>query len=126
ERVLAGVAQRLGDEEQDGAKRDQGAECVERAVHPVERGEAGEAEERCRTAPVAGQSESVLRSGEPAVGGIELARRLGALGRPIRDTERDQKNDRENRERRAHDDAPARAAAASPASLSKVRLATRT
>ena len=72
-RVLAGVAQRLGDEQQNGQIGDEPADRVHETVVAVERDEAGDAEERRGRHVVAGDRPAVLKAGESAAGRVELA-----------------------------------------------------
>ena len=126
--IFAGVAYWLGDQKQDRAKGDQRAKCVERTIHAEQRGQSSKAEKRRGAAPVARQRKTVFRRGELAVGGVEVTRRARALGGPVGDAERDQKNDNENRKCRVHREAPApvMSEAALAASGSKTLLAMRT
>src|SRR5262249_5972003 len=89
-------------QEQDRAEGDQWSERIERAVHAVEGGQAGETEECRGAAPVASQGKSVLRRREAAVGGIEIACGRRLPRGPPGYTDRYQKDDAENAKRYAH------------------------
>ena len=60
ERVLAEVAQRLGDQEQHDRPADQEADRVDQPVEARERDQAGDAEEAGGAHVVAGQRQAVL------------------------------------------------------------------
>ena len=122
EGIFAGVAHRLGNQEKHGAERDQRTERVERAVHAVQRRQPGKSEERRCAAPVAGQRKAVLRCGELAVGGVEVAGGGGAFRRPIGDAKRDQQDDAEDAKRDAHVRFPALICAAAVAASGSKRL----
>src|SRR5207249_10728731 len=87
--VLAQVAQRLRDQEQDHGPADEPAGRIDEAVEAGERHEARDAEEAGRAHVVAGKGEAVLEAGDGMPGGVEMAGRMRAARRPPRDRERD-------------------------------------
>ena len=59
------------------------ADAVNVAVEALEIGQAGQAEQSGRRHVVAGDRQAVLGAGDAAAGGVVVAGRLGALGRPV-------------------------------------------
>src|SRR6516165_12439443 len=74
DRIRAGVAQRLGDQEQYGAERDQRSDSIERAIHAVERGEPCESQKSRGRAPIACERKTILRRSETFSSGIKVGR----------------------------------------------------
>jgi hypothetical protein len=72
DRIGAGIAQGLGDQEQNGAEGDQWADGIERAIHAVESGKPGEPEKRRGRTPIAGKGKSVLSRGETFSRGVKI------------------------------------------------------
>ena len=99
DRVLAGVAHALGQQEHHGQEGDEEPDRVQEPVEPVEEDQAGDAEERRRRQVVAGDRQAVLRAGDLAAGGVEADGAGRALGRPVGDAERDREDDREDHDR---------------------------
>ena len=86
--VFAGVAQRLGDDEEHGEVGDQEADRVHEAVEAEERDHPGDPEEGGGGHVVAGDGEAVLPAGDRAAGG-EVGARTGVLfGAPDGDAQR--------------------------------------
>ena len=97
-RVLAGVAQQLGDQQQGDQPGDQEADGVQEPVVARQRDDAGDAEERRRRHVVTPDRDAVLDSGEAATAGVEVGGRLGVLAGPQGDRkgqhdERDEQQD---------------------------------
>ena len=98
-RVLAGVPQELGDQQQRHQPRDEEADGVEETVVAVDRDRAGDAEERRGREVVAGDRDAVLRAGEAAARGVEVGRPAGgALADADHDRERDDHEQPEDRQ----------------------------
>ena len=98
-RVLAGVAQQLGDQQQRDQPRDEEADGVEEAVVAVDRDRAGDAEERRGREVVAGDRDAVLRAGEAAARRVEVGRAAGGtLADADHDGQRDHDEQPEDRE----------------------------
>ena len=99
DRVLARVAHPLGEQEHHGEEGDEEADRVQEPVEAVEVDQAGDAEERRRGEVVAGDREAVLATGDLTARGVEADGARRALGRPVRDAERDREDDREDHDR---------------------------
>ena len=82
DRVAAGVAHPLGEQEQHGEERDEEADGVEHAVEAEQEDQAGDAEERRGRHVVAGDREAVLHAGDAAAGGPELRGRAACASTP--------------------------------------------
>jgi hypothetical protein len=100
-RVLARVAQQLGDEQERDEPGDEEADGVQEAVVAVERDDAGDAEEGRRRHVVAADGDAVLRAAERATAGVVVGSRLGLPAGPDRDDEgrRDERREQRNRQR---------------------------
>ena len=93
---FAQVAQPFCHDEHDERPPDVEADAVNVAIKTLEIGHAGEAEQGGRRHVVAGDGQAVLRPGDAAAGGIVVAGRLGALGRPIGDAQGHHHEDEEH------------------------------
>ena len=80
--VLAGVAARLGHDQQNGDVGDQPADRVHEPVIAVQGDHPGNPEERGGRHVVAGDGPAVLGAGDAAAGGVEVGGGLGLLGGP--------------------------------------------
>ena len=90
ERVMAEIAERLRDQEQDHRKADEKADRVDHAVVSRRVDECGHAKERRGRCVVTGDGESILPTTQPAIRSIEARRRGGAaLCRPSSDAQAD-------------------------------------
>ena len=99
DRVLAGVAHALGEQEHHGEEGDEEPDRVQEPVEAVQVDEPGDAQERRGREVVAGDREAVLEAGDLAAGGVERRRAGHALGRPVGDAQRDREDDREDDDR---------------------------
>ena len=99
DRVLAGVAHALGQQEHHGEEGDEEPDRVQEPVEAVEVDQARDAEERGGGQVVAGDREAVLEARDLAAGGVERRGAGHALRRPVGDAERDREDDREDHHR---------------------------
>ena len=88
-RVLADVAEQLGDEQQGDEPGDEEADGVEEPVVAVDGDGAGDAEERGRRQVVTGDGDAVLPAGEGASAGVVLGGAAVVARRPDDDREGD-------------------------------------
>ena len=98
DRVGARVTQRFGDQQQHRAESNQRTDGIERAVHAVEGGQPGEAEEGRGRAPVARKRKSVLSCRQALSGGVEVDGRARASRRPCGNAEADEEDGRKHRD----------------------------
>jgi hypothetical protein len=98
ERVAAGVAQQLGDEQQRHQPRDEEADGVEEPVVAGQRDGAGDAQERRGRHVVAGDRHAVLEAAERPAPGVVVGGAVGLAARPERDRHGEQ-DDREEQDR---------------------------
>ena len=98
EGVLAEVAQAFSDQEQDDRPADQEADRVDQAVVAGSEHQGGNTQEGGRRHIVTGDRQTVLEAGDATAGGVEVGRRLAALGGPVGDAQG------EADERHEHDD----------------------
>src|ERR1700682_2583009 len=126
-RVLAGVSDRLRDQEQDGEIGDQPANGVHEAVVAVGGDQSRNPKEGSGTHVVAGDREPVLPARDLAARGVELDGGARLPRRPDRDPERNGDDDASDPQGGAHAPIPMRAAnlRTAAASGSKTRLARR-
>ncbi len=101
-REPAGVAEQFGDEQQGDEPCDEEADRVQESVVSVDGDRTGDTEERRGRQVVAGDGETVLRTGELAAAGVEvggLLRRAAGLDDQTHrdDDERDEDGDVEDR-----------------------------
>ena len=99
DRVLAGVAHALGEQEHHGEEGDEEPDRVQEPVEAVQVDQPGDAQERRGREVVAGDREAVLEARDLAAGGVERRRAGHALGRPVGDAQRDRQDDREDDDR---------------------------
>src|SRR5262249_7342418 len=88
-----------GDEQQRDQPGDQKADRVEEAVVPVQRDDAGDAEEARGRHVVAADRHAVLEAGERPAAGVEVGGVAGLPAGPDRDRQRDEDEDQEERDR---------------------------
>ena len=86
--VLAGVAARLGHDQEHGDVGHQPADRVHEPVIPVQGDHPGNPQERGGGHVVAGNGPAVLGAGDAAAGGVEVGGRLRVLGGPDNDAQR--------------------------------------
>ena len=94
--VLAGVAARLGHDQEHGDVGHQPADRVHEPVVAVERDQAGNTQEGGRRHVVAGDGPAVLGAGDAAACGVEVGSGLGLLGGPDDDAHGDGDDDGEH------------------------------